>query len=230
MRDAADCFRKSIEVKERFLAEGGAALVEKAAQMTAQCLRKGGCVYFFGNGGSAADAQHLAGELVGRFTLERRALPAVALTTDTSVLTAIANDYGFDRSFERQVEALVRRGDVVVALSTSGNSPNVLRGAALARKRGARVIALTGARGGKLKALAHLCLRAPAEESARIQECHITIGHALCALVEDALFGRKNVFGDRRAGPAGLNAGHAGVARRATRRLPIAKNTRGRQS
>ena len=191
MMRAKTCFRNSIEVKEKFLADGGAALVEKGAQLLVRCLRKGGRVYFFGNGGSAADAQHLAGEFVGRFTMERRALPAVALTTDTSVLTAIANDYGFDRCFERQVEALVRRGDVVVALSTSGNSPNVLRGAELARRRGARVIALTGATGGQLKALADLCLCAPAKESARIQECHITIGHTLCALVESALFGGK---------------------------------------
>ncbi len=191
MHRAEACFRDSIAVKERFLAEGGGALVEKAARMVAESLRRGGRVYLFGNGGSAADAQHLAGELVGRFTMERRALPAVAFTTDTSVLTAVGNDYGFDRCFERQVEALVGKGDVVVALSTSGNAPNVLRGAALARKRGARVIALTGAGGGKLKGLAHLCLCAPAKESCRIQECHITIGHAICALVEQRLFGKR---------------------------------------
>jgi D-sedoheptulose 7-phosphate isomerase len=188
---AAEWLRNSIAVKEKFLASGGADRVEEAARMIASALRKGGRVYFFGNGGSAADAQHLAGELVGRFTMERAALPAVALTTDTSVLTSISNDYTFDRCFERQVEALVRRGDVVFAISTSGNSPNVLRGAKLARRRGARVIGLTGETGGKLKALAHLCLCAPAATSGPIQECHIAIGHALCALVEEALFGGR---------------------------------------
>jgi D-sedoheptulose 7-phosphate isomerase len=192
MPTAESLLRRSMEVKEKFLAEGGAALVEKAARMIARALRRGKRVYLFGNGGSAADAQHLAGELVGRFTMERRALPGLALTTDTSVMTAVANDYGFDRCFERQVEAFVRRGDVVIGLSTSGGSPNVVRGAALARRRGAQVIALTGEGGGRLQAVAHLCLCAPSKISARIQECHITIGHALCALVEDALFGGRS--------------------------------------
>lgn len=199
MMDAAACIRASIEVKEKFLASGGASLIEKAAQLLIRCLRRGNRIYLFGNGGSAADAQHLAGELVGRFLKERRALPAIAFTTDTSVLTAVSNDYGFERCFERQVEAHVRRGDVVIAISTSGNSPNVLYGAALARKRGARVIALTGANGGRLKSLAHLCFCVPANESPRIQECHISIGHTLCALVEEALFPPKRIMRGLRA-------------------------------
>jgi len=189
MNEAERLLHESVEVKLALIAEGGATVIEQMARRLAEALRDGRRVYLFGNGGSAADAQHIAGELVGRFTMERRPLPAVALTTDTSVLTAVANDYGFEACFERQVEALVREGDVVLALSTSGESPNVLRALAAAKRRGAVALALSGRGGGALKKEAELCLVAPADESARIQEVHITVGHILCALVERELFG-----------------------------------------
>ena len=149
-------------------------------------LRAGGCLYICGNGGSAGQAQHIAGEFVGRFLRERRALPAVALTTDTSVLTALANDYGFDRVFERQVEALVGSRDCLLAISTSGNSPNVLRAVQTARQRGARTLGLTGPGGGKLAPLVDVCLCVPAQPTPRVQEGHLTVAHILCDLVEAA--------------------------------------------
>jgi D-sedoheptulose 7-phosphate isomerase len=157
----------------------------KAAALLAGALKAGRKVLFLGNGGSAADAQHLAGELVGRFMKERGPLPAIALTTDTSVLTAVANDYGYDRVFARQVAALARPGDVVVAISTSGRSRSVLAAIRAARARGALVVGMTGARG---RAMARLCDAAfvvPAASSPVIQESHIAIGHALCALVDE---------------------------------------------
>jgi len=157
----------------------------KAAALLAGALKAGRKVLFLGNGGSAADAQHLAGELVGRFMKERGPLPAIALTTDTSVLTAVANDYGYDRVFARQVAALARPGDVVVAISTSGRSKSVLAAIRAARARGALVVGMTGARG---RAMARLCDAAfvvPAASSPVIQESHIAIGHALCALVDE---------------------------------------------
>ncbi len=186
--DAERLVHKSIEVKLAFLSAGGAEIVERMADAVLAALRAGRRVYLCGNGGSAADAQHLAGEFIGRFTLERAALPAVALTTDTSVLTCVANDYSFDAVFERQVEGLVQAGDVLIALSTSGNSPNVLRAVEAARRRGAVVLGFSGRGGGKLRDAADLCLTAPAEESARIQELHITCGHILCELVERRYF------------------------------------------
>ena len=152
-------------------------------------LRKGRRLYLFGNGGSAADAQHIAAELVGRFLKNRRALPATALTTDTSVLTAVSNDFDSDDIFSRQVEAHVRKGDAVIAISTSGNSRNVIEGARRARKAGARTIGFTNETGGKLKKLVDLCFRAPSADTQRVQECHITAGHVLCDVIERALFG-----------------------------------------
>lgn len=181
--------RRSIEVKEALMASGEADTIERIVEVLSSALESGRRLYVFGNGGSAADAQHIAGELVGRFMKERRALPVHALTTDTSVLTAVANDYGFDESFARQVEAYVEEGDVVLALSTSGGSSNVVRAAELARKRGATVLALSGKGGGRLKDVADLCVVVPADESPRVQEAHITIGHILCDLVEKRLFG-----------------------------------------
>jgi D-sedoheptulose 7-phosphate isomerase len=144
-------------------------------------------VLIFGNGGSAADAQHIAGELVGRFFLERPAYRAVALTTDTSVLTAVGNDYGFDQVFARQVEALGRVGDVAIALSTSGNSANVVEGLKQARKQGMRTIAFTGEGGGKCRDLADVLLMAENDQSPRIQEVHVAAYHVLCELVEREL-------------------------------------------
>ncbi len=142
-----------------------------------------------GNGGSAADSQHLAAELLGRFRQERAPLAAVALTTDTSVLTAVSNDTGFEHVFARQVEALIAPQDVLVAISTSGNSPNVLEAVVVARKHNAKTIGLVGRDGGKLARLVDIPLVVRAEDAARIQECHITIGHTICGVVERELFG-----------------------------------------
>ncbi len=161
-----------------------------AAQACVASLRAGGKVLFAGNGGSAADAQHWAGELVSRFYYDRPGLPAIALTTDTSILTAIGNDYGYDYTFARQVEALGRPGDVVVLISTSGNSANVVRAAEAARERGMTVIGFTGQGGGKLAALCDTCFRIPSDETPRIQEGHEFIGHMLCALIEGEMFPR----------------------------------------
>ena len=158
-------------------------LKQMAAALTA-CIRGGGCIYLCGNGGSAADAQHIAGELVGRFQMERRALPAVALSTDTSVITAVANDYSYDDIFARQVEALVDKGDLLWAFSTSGRSANVLAAVKLAQTKGARTLAFTGRTASPLEAQCDLCLCAPSAASARTQEIHQLAYHILCALVE----------------------------------------------
>ena len=154
------------------------------AEKSAAALQQGKKIVFFGNGGSAADAQHLAAELTVRLQAERPGLAALALTTNTSVLTAAGNDYGFERIFARQVESLVAAGDVLVALSTSGMSPNILHGAEAARARGAYVVALTGESGGKLASLADLLINVPSRDAQRIQEAHITIGHIVCSLIE----------------------------------------------
>ena len=160
----------------------------QAAELVVASLRSGGKVMVCGNGGSAADAQHWAAELVGRFDRDRPGLAAIALTADSSILTAVANDYGFDRAFSRQVEALGRPGDVLFALSTSGRSPNIL--AALAAARAARIAAVgfTGSAGGEMPSLCDICLRVPSRVTARIQEGHEVLGHAICAMVEAAMF------------------------------------------
>ena len=158
--------------------------LERAVATCVDSLRGGGKLLFCGNGGSAADAQHWAGELVSRFYYDRPGLAAIALTCDTSILTAVGNDYGYDYTFARQVEALGRGGDVLVAISTSGNSPNVLRAAQAARARGMQVIAFTGRAGGRLAPLADIAFRMPSDETPRIQEGHEFVGHLLCALVE----------------------------------------------
>jgi len=156
-----------------------------AAEAMLQCLRSGGKLLFFGNGGSAADAQHLAAEFVGRFVKERRGLPAVALTTDSSILTAIGNDYGFDRIFSRQIEALGNPGDVAFGVSSSGNSPNVIAAIRLATKQGLKTIALSGRDGGALAQCADIPIVVASPNTAQVQECHIAIGHLLCELVEN---------------------------------------------
>ncbi len=178
--------RESAAVKEALIKETLPS-IEKAAELLTDCVKRGGRVFFFGNGGSASDSQHLAAEFVGRYEKERRALGAVALTTDTSILTAVSNDYGFEKIFERQIEALGRKGDVAVALSTSGNSKNVLLGAAKARALGLSVIAFTGAGGGKLKAGADVCIVVPSTRTSRVQESHILIGHILCEIVDQSI-------------------------------------------
>ena len=165
--------------------------MERVAGEVIRCLRAGGKVLLFGNGGSAADAQHIAAELAGRYKLDRPGLSAAALTVNTSTLTAVANDYGYEHVFARQVQALGRPGDVAVGISTSGNAPNVVRGLEAAKAAGLVSVALTGRSGGKLKDLAQTCLRVPSDETARIQECHILIGHILCDFVERELFATK---------------------------------------
>ncbi|OYT71095.1 MAG: phosphoheptose isomerase [Chloracidobacterium sp. CP2_5A] len=162
-------------------------IVADMAAKLIETLRRDGRVFLCGNGGSAADAQHLAAELVGRFLRDRRPLPAVALATDTSILTAVANDLGYAEVFARQVVALGRPGDLLIAISTSGNSPNVLRAAEAARRQRLTVLGLTGRAGGKLCALCDLCLRAPSDATPRIQEMHILVGHILCEAAERAL-------------------------------------------
>lgn len=163
--------------------------IERAAREIAIRLRGGGTVYFMGNGGSAADSQHLAAELVGRFKVERSALPGIALTTDTSILTAVGNDYGFEQVFARQVEALCGKDDVVVGLSTSGNSPNVLLALEAAGRLGAYRIGLTGRGGGKMADRCEQCLAVASTDTARIQEAHILIGHIFCSLIESSIVG-----------------------------------------
>ena len=170
---------------ERLKALSGA--VAQAAELCICALKAGGKVMFCGNGGSAADAQHLAAELSGRFERNRAGLAGLALTTDTSALTAIANDFGYDRVFARQVEALGRPGDVLYAISTSGNSPNVLAAVEAARARGIRVVAVTGASGGKMRAACDVLVNVPAVAAARVQEMHIAVGHMICGIVEEAL-------------------------------------------
>ena len=163
------------------------AAIFEAADLIIMCLRAGGKLLFFGNGGSAADAQHLAAEFVGRFVRERAGLPAIALTTDSSILTAVGNDYGFDQIFARQVQALGRPGDIAIAISTSGNSPNIIEGVKAARKGYLKTIGLSGKDGGLLATEADVVITIASTSTARIQECHITIGHLFCQLTEEAL-------------------------------------------
>jgi len=178
--------RLSSKLNKR-LADEKAEAVVQAAQAIIAALAQGSKVMLFGNGGSAADAQHIAAEFIGRFHQERRPLPAIALTTDTSILTAVGNDYGFEQIFARQVQALGRTGDVVIAISTSGRSPNVLAGVQAAKDMGLVTIGLTGGDGDKLASLVSIPIAVPSRDTPRIQECHITIGHLLCEAVEAAL-------------------------------------------
>ncbi len=161
---------------------------ERWVESCEQALRAGNKLLFIGNGGSAADAQHLAAELVVRFKLTRRGLPALALTVDSSALTAIGNDFGFDQLFSRQVEALGAEGDVLIALTTSGNSENVLKAVPVAQAMGIQVVAMTGASGGKIAKMADVCLCMPSDDTPRIQEAHTLLGHMLCDLLEQRMF------------------------------------------
>lgn len=178
--------RESILVKEAVL-KGQIPLIEKAANVAAECLRAGHKLLFFGNGGSAADSQHLAAEFVGRYEKERRGLAAIALTTDTSILTAVGNDYGFERIYERQIEALGRKGDVAFAISTSGNSANILAAVAKAKSLGIYTIGFTGKDGGKLKDKVDLAFVVPSQKTSCIQETHIMVGHIICEQVDEIL-------------------------------------------
>ncbi len=182
--------QKSVATLSAVLAQPDlVALVEIVAGSCVAALRNGNKILLAGNGGSAADAQHLAAELVGRFSFDRPGLAAVALTTDTSALTGIGNDYGFEQLFARQIEAIGRQGDIFFAISTSGRSPNVLAALRACRERGIATVGLTGQHGGDMAPLCDHCFRMPSTETPKIQECHIVVGHILFALVERAIFG-----------------------------------------
>ncbi|MDB5380900.1 MAG: D-sedoheptulose 7-phosphate isomerase [Rhodospirillales bacterium] len=186
----------AIGVSARVLAamEADEALCEATARAAALCtdaLRAGGKILLCGNGGSAADAQHWAGELVARFHYDRPGLAAIALTTDSSILTAIGNDYGYERIFSRQVEALGATGDVLFALSTSGNSPNILAALEAAKAKGMATVGFTGRGGGKMGVLCDICIRIPSDNTPHVQEGHEVLGHALCAIIEAEMFPRS---------------------------------------
>lgn len=163
--------------------------IEMIAKTCSKALQAGKRIYLMGNGGSAADSQHIAAEFVGRFQMERQPLPAIAFTTDTSLLTAVGNDYGFDEVFVRQVRAFVQSGDVVIGISTSGNSGNILKAMACAQEQGGVTIAFTGQGGGKLANYCKHCLAVPSPITARVQEAHILIGHIICQYVDEVCYG-----------------------------------------
>jgi D-sedoheptulose 7-phosphate isomerase len=176
----------SLEVHSRLL-EACLPAMAGAAELLIAAYRNGRKALFFGNGGSAADAQHLAAEFVGRYLRDRPAMPALALHANTSAVTSIANDEGYARVFARQIEAFAVAGDVAVGISTSGNSPNVVEALVVARKMGVQTIGLTGANGGRMRELVDVLIAAPSNETPRIQECHILVGHAICDAVEEAI-------------------------------------------
>jgi D-sedoheptulose 7-phosphate isomerase len=187
MTSPTEEIRRQLEESARVKRSFSGELIGRIAQFvekSAAVLRGGGKLVFFGNGGSAADALHLAAELLVRLRMERPGLAALALTANPSVLTAAGNDYGFERIFSRQIESLVASNDILVALSTSGNSPNVIRGVEAGRIRGAYLVAFTGETGGQLASKVDLLLNVPSQDAQRIQECHIAIGHIACGLIE----------------------------------------------
>lgn len=191
MRDKIkDIFLESIQIKEELLRTSIAKIIE-IANLIIESLKKNGKVIIFGNGGSASDSQHIAAELIGRFKKDRSALAAIALTTNTSVLTSLANDYGYEVVFSKQIEALGQKNDIVIGISTSGKAKNVLLGIRQAKKMGIKTISLTGGDGGELAKLADVNLLVPSMVTARIQEAHITIGHIICELVEEAVCQEK---------------------------------------
>lgn len=180
-------FKESAEVKNRFLKENLSRLLD-VVKLISHCFEAGNKLFFFGNGGSAADAQHLAAEFVNRYIMDRPPLPAIALTTDTSILTSISNDFSFSEVFAKQLKALGKEGDVAVGISTSGTSPNIIKAFEVAKEMGMKTIALTGNDGGSLVKIADVSLIVPSSSTPRIQEVHILIGHVLCELVEHYLF------------------------------------------
>ena len=181
-----DILLESIQVKEEILRSQIGSIVE-IAELMIDCLKKDGKVIVFGNGGSASDSQHIAAELVGRFKKDRSALAGIALTTNTSVLTSLANDYGYDVVFSRQIEALGKKNDVVLGISTSGKAKNVTLGIKQAKKMGIKTVALSGGDGGEIVKLADVSLLVPSKVTARIQEAHITIAHIICEMIEQEL-------------------------------------------
>jgi len=184
----AKSFAESVKAKEKFFNKKNIALVVEAAEMIVDAFKSGGKLMIAGNGGSAADAQHIAAEFVNRFEIERPPLPALALTTDTSNITSIGNDYSFDQIFSKQVRALGRAGDVLLAISTSGNSPNIIKAMDSAKAMQIKTIVLTGKGGGATADKADLLLNVDAKVTARVQEVHITVAHILCELVDNMLF------------------------------------------
>jgi D-sedoheptulose 7-phosphate isomerase len=186
MQRVKDFLYSSADLK-RIVADTLSGDILEAANRIKASLQKGGKLILMGNGGSAGDSQHIAAELIGRFKKERKAMPAIALTVDTSSITALGNDYGFDTIFERQLEALAQENDAVVGISTSGNSENVVRALKKANALGAETIGLVGNNGGKIKEVANLSIVIPSNDTARIQEVHITIGHIICELIEEDL-------------------------------------------
>jgi D-sedoheptulose 7-phosphate isomerase len=185
-----ETIKDSIRVKELILADAGLMKkIGEASEMMVGCYRNGGRVFFAGNGGSAADAQHLACELVSKFFMEREGLPAEALNCNTSILTAVGNDYSYNRVFARQIEANGKKGDVFVGMSTSGNSGNIIETIASCRKKGITAIGMTGEGGGKMAALCDILIAVPSKITPRIQEAHITIGHIVCEIIEFEMFG-----------------------------------------
>ncbi len=176
---------ESIKTKERLMQLSNTKA--ELGLLISNCINNRGTVFFIGNGRSAADAQHISAELVGKYQDKRKGLPSMALTTNTSVLTAIGNDFGYEFVFERQIESLVAPDDVVVGISTSGDSPNITNGIIASRKIGAKTIGLTGERGGKLAEIADITLKVPSQNTQRIQECHIMVGHIICDIVEKNL-------------------------------------------
>ena len=186
-----NAFSESASVKQQFVSEHADRIVQ-IATLLATAFRDGHKVLLFGNGGSATDAAHIASEFVGRYKRARPPLPAIALTTDFAAITCIANDYGYEELFTRQIRAHGQKGDLAIAISTSGNSPNVLKGVVAARECGMTTIAWTGGTGGKLTALVDFSFVVPSTVTARIQECHITLGHVLCELIEEQLLGKTS--------------------------------------
>jgi D-sedoheptulose 7-phosphate isomerase len=185
-----DLIKASISVKEQIISDGiMAPILEEVIQIITNNFQNGGAVYFCGNGGSAADAQHLAAEFSGRFYKDRKALPSEALHCNTSYLTAVANDYSYDVIYSRLIEGIARKGDVLIGLSTSGNSGNILKAFEMANSMGVITIGMTGNGGGKMKAISNYLIEVPSNTTPRIQESHILIGHIICELVE------KNIFG-----------------------------------
>lgn len=188
MRDRIkDILLESIQVKEDLMRSRIENIIE-ISSVVVDCLKKGGKLLVFGNGGSASDSQHIAAELVGRFTKERPGIPAIAFTVNTSILTALANDYAYEIVFARQIEALGQKNDVAMGISTSGKAKNVAAGLKQAKKMGLKTVALTGGDGGELVKIADHSLTVPSTVTARIQEAHITVGHIICELVEQALY------------------------------------------
>jgi len=187
----ANQVKKSYEVKQEIYAnEKLMQLIKEVSQVTTEAYKKGNKTLIAGNGGSAADAQHIAGEFVSKFYFDRPGLASISLTTDTSILTAIGNDYGYEKLFSRQVQANGNKGDIFIGISTSGNSKNILEALKECKEKGIITVGLTGQKGGAMAELCDYCIKVPSDETPRVQEAHILIGHIICAVVEEAIFGK----------------------------------------